>query len=165
VVVRTATGAELDRAGAVCVAAYRAHGVSSPEYERRLRDAGERALSAEVLVALTESAQVLGTVTYVARHGPYAQVRHNHEAELRMLAVTPDRQRAGVGALLVQASMQKAIADRLGGIVISTTAQMHAAHRLYQGLGFEPNPARDWSPRPGLRLHVYELDLTAQVSG
>lgn len=163
VIVRTAAGGELDQAGEVCAAAYRAGGVSSSDYERLLRDAARRARSAEVLVAVGDGDRVLGTVTYVASVGPYAQIRYDHEAELRMLAVAPERQRAGIGAKLVQASLQKAIADGLSGVAISTTAQMHAAHRLYQRLGFRRNAARDWSPRPGLLLRVYELELGERV--
>jgi GNAT superfamily N-acetyltransferase len=159
VVVRTAAAGELDQAGEVCVAAYQADGVTSSEYARLLGDARERSHTAEVLVAIAESDQVVGTVTYVGRDGPYAQIRRDNEAELRMLAVAPDVQRAGIGVLLVQTCIQKAVAGGLDAIAISTSTEMHSAHRLYQRLGFQRNAARDWSPRRGLLLHVYELGL------
>ncbi|MDQ6818765.1 MAG: GNAT family N-acetyltransferase [Actinomycetota bacterium] len=159
VVARTAAAGELDQAGEICVAAYQADGVTSSEYARLLGDAQDRARSAEVLVAVAESGRVLGTVTYLAREGPYAQIRRDTEAELRMLAVAPNVRRGGIGALLVQACIQKAIADGLDAIAISTSTEMHSAHRLYQRLGFQRNASRDWSPRRGLSLHVYELGL------
>lgn len=107
---------------------------------------------------------MLGTVTYVASVGPYAQIRNGDEAELRMLAVAPGCRRGGVGAMLVRASLQQAIGDGLAGVVISTAPQMHAAHRLYQRLGFQRNAARDWSPHLGLVLDVYELRLSENRS-
>jgi GNAT superfamily N-acetyltransferase len=161
VVVRAAVGTELDQAGEVCVAAYRADGLTSREYARLLRDARDRARSAEVLIAVNESLGVLGTVTYVASDGPCAQIRGDYEAELRMLAVAPIRRRSGLGACLVRACIEKATADGLLAVAISTAAQMHAAHLLYQQLGFRRNAARDWAPRPGLLLQVYVLDLSA----
>jgi hypothetical protein len=36
---------------------------------------------------------------------------------------------------------------------------MTTAQRLYQGLGFRPEPADDWSPVAGIRLLGYLLDL------
>jgi hypothetical protein len=36
---------------------------------------------------------------------------------------------------------------------------MGAAHRIYEGLGFVRDPARDWSPLPGIELLVFELAL------
>lgn len=164
VIVRTAAGDELRQAGEVCAAGYRADGLSSSEYERLLRDAPQRARSTEVLIAVADSDRVLGTVTYVASVGPYAQIRNGDEAELRMLAVAPGCRRGGVGAMLVQASLQQAIGDGLAGVVISTAPQMHAAHRLYQRLGFRRNAARDWSPHLGLVLDVYELRLSENRS-
>jgi GNAT superfamily N-acetyltransferase len=131
VVVRTAAAGELDQAGEVCVAAYQADGVTSSEYARLLGDARERSHTAEVLVAIAESDQVVGTVTYVGRDGPYAQIRRDNEAELRMLAVAPDVQRAGIGVLLVQTCIQKAVAGGLDAIAISTSTEMHSAHCFY----------------------------------
>jgi ribosomal protein S18 acetylase RimI-like enzyme len=36
---------------------------------------------------------------------------------------------------------------------------MHAAHRLYERLGFTRVPERDWSPVPGVQLVAYALPL------
>lgn len=163
VIVRTASGDELERAGMVCAAAYRADGVSSSAYEQLLLDAPQRARSAEVLVAVTEDDRMLGTVTYVDSDGPYAEIRREHEAELRMLAVAPNWRRGGIGATLVRACLHKAREDQLAGAVVSTARQMQAAHRLYRRLGFRRSTARDWSTRTGLPLEVYELGLAASA--
>ncbi len=158
-IVRTAHADELQRAGEVCADAYRTDGFSSAEYEQQLLDATGRALSAAVLVAVSETGILLGTVTYVASDGPVAEIRYDHEAELRMLAVAPGCRGAGIGATLARAAIQRAREDALSGVVISTAAPMRAAHRLYERVGFRRNQARDWSPHPGLLLDVYELTL------
>ena len=44
-------------------------------------------------------------------------------------------------------------------IVLSTLPVMHAAHRLYERLGFVRTPERDWYPAPGVHLITYRLEL------
>ncbi len=158
-IIRTAHPDELQTAGEVCAEAYRIDGFASAEYEPQLLDAAGRARSAAVLVAVADSGRVLGTVTYVASAGPVAEIRYDHEAELRMLATAPGARGMGVGAMLVRAAIQRARDDALTGVVISTASRMRTAHRLYERLGFRRNQTRDWSPRPGLPLAVYELAL------
>jgi hypothetical protein len=36
---------------------------------------------------------------------------------------------------------------------------MQSAHRIYERLGFERTPERDWEPVPGVSLVTYRLDL------
>lgn len=119
-IVRTARADELQRAGELCADAYRTDGFSSAEYEQQLLDAAGRALSAAVLVAVDERGRLLGSVTYVASDGPVAEIRYDHEAELRMLAVAPGCRGAGIGATLVRAAIQRALEDSLTSVVIST---------------------------------------------
>jgi hypothetical protein len=45
--------------------------------------------------------------------------------------------------------------------VLSTTADMRPAHRLYERLGFGRAVDRDWTPRPNLALIAYTLELAA----
>ncbi len=44
-------------------------------------------------------------------------------------------------------------------IVMSSLAEMTAAHRVYARLGFVRLPERDWSPVPGVDLLVYAQEL------
>ena len=45
------------------------------------------------------------------------------------------------------------------GLVMSSMAEMAAAHRLYDRLGFRREPQRDWSPHEGLTLLAFSLRL------
>jgi ribosomal protein S18 acetylase RimI-like enzyme len=162
IVVHVARPAELPAAGDVVVRAYRALGGDPHEaYLAHVRDAPARARHCPVLVAMDEATgEVLGSVTYVPDHrNPYAELAGEDEGEFRMLGVAPDAQGRGAGAALVRACIERARADGRRGIVISTSPVMHAAHRLYEHLGFRRAPERDWVPVPDVELRAYVLTL------
>ena len=164
IAIREARPGELAAAGDVVVRAYRALGGGGDAHEAYLehvRDAAGRARHCPVLVAVDEgTGEVLGSVTYVPGQGnAFAELAGEGEGEFRMLGVAPDAQGRGVGAALVRACIARARADGRHGIVISTTPVMHAAHRLYEHLGFRRAPERDWVPVPGVELWAYVLTL------
>ncbi|MEW6225913.1 MAG: GNAT family N-acetyltransferase [Chloroflexota bacterium] len=164
IAIREARPHELAAAGDVVVRAYRALGGGGDAHEAYLehvRDAAGRARHCPVLVAVDEgTGEVLGSVTYVPGQGnAFAELAGEGEGEFRMLGVAPDAQGRGVGAALVRACIDLARAGGRHGIVISTTPVMHAAHRLYEHLGFRRAPERDWVPVPGIELWAYVLAL------
>ncbi|WP_156725988.1 GNAT family N-acetyltransferase [Streptomyces apocyni] len=132
-------------------------------YLDRLRDVASRAAKAEVLVAVDGhgpdgTAPPLGTVTFAVAGTPLAEIARPGEAEFRMLAVDPAARGRGVGEALVRACLERARAAGCTGITLSTQRSMHAAHRVYERLGFVRTPDRDWEPVPGLvSLITYEL--------
>lgn len=164
-VVRRARPTELDAVGRLTVAAYLADGVvpADAPYLGFLADAAARDADAEVWVAVdgTDDGRLLGTVTYVVAGTPLAEVSGPGEAEIRTLAVDPASRGSGVGALLTRAALERAAADGCHRLVLSSSTTMHAAHRLYERLGFVRDPGRDWSPVPDVRLVAYAIDLTA----
>jgi ribosomal protein S18 acetylase RimI-like enzyme len=85
------------------------------------------------------------------------------EAEIRMLAVAHEARGQGAGEALVRACVDRARAtDGCVRVVLSTQRTMHAAHRIYERLGFVRVPERDWNPIPELddiTLLTYELTL------
>jgi ribosomal protein S18 acetylase RimI-like enzyme len=44
-------------------------------------------------------------------------------------------------------------------MVCSSLAEMRAAHRIYERLGFRRAPERDWSPQPGVDLLAFAMPL------
>ncbi|WP_405011649.1 GNAT family N-acetyltransferase [Kitasatospora sp. NBC_01539] len=161
IVIRRALAEDLAGAGTVTVEAFVAGGHTAPgsAYAARLRDARPRSEEAELLVAVDPAdGRVLGSVTFAPGGTPWADVAGPHEGEIRMLAVAPSARGRGVGAALVTAAADRSRALGLAGMAFSTMADMSAAHRLYERLGFRRSPDRDWSPRPGLGpLMVYSL--------
>jgi ribosomal protein S18 acetylase RimI-like enzyme len=81
------------------------------------------------------------------------------EAEIRALAVAPGVQNGGVGTGLLLTALNWAELAGARRVVLSTLPEMRAAHRLYERNGFRRLPDRDWSPRPGVQLLAYSLEL------
>ena len=137
---------------------YRGEGFSSADYEPALRDVASRATSATVLVAV-DGDRVLGAVTVATRGGEWAEQSAPGEAVIRMLVVAPEARGSGAGEALVRACLAAATEDGCTVVRLSSQDDMHAAHRLYERLGFVRTPSFDWSPEPGLQLRTYALPL------
>jgi ribosomal protein S18 acetylase RimI-like enzyme len=154
---------EIAVVGALTVDAYLADGYlggAEDGYVEHLLAAADRARDAELAVAVDEgSGAVLGTVTYCRAGTPWAEVSGDGEAEFRMLAVAPTARGRGVGEALATWCVDRARADGCHAVVLSTLPVMHAAHRIYQRLGFVRTPERDWYPQPDIQLITYQLEL------
>jgi ribosomal protein S18 acetylase RimI-like enzyme len=161
-VVRTAREAELAEIGELTAAVFGGDGLVSPEYLEVLRDARSRwdSPATTLLVAHDDGTEgVLGTVVYAAPGSPFQNLAVGDEAEFRMLGVHPAGRGRGVGEALVRACIDQAKSEGRPRLVLSTAAEMRAAHRLYERLGFQRAPERDWSPRTGLPLRAYVMEL------
>jgi GNAT superfamily N-acetyltransferase len=146
------------------VAAYLGVGHVDDEYEPELRDVAGRVAGAEVLVAVDDDGTVLGGVTYVPdRASPYAEFEGEHAAGIRMLAVRPDAQGAGVGSALVQECLRLARERGRREVILHTGLSMKAAHQLYEKLGFVRDPDLDWWPTPGIELLGYRMHLDPEA--
>lgn len=162
--VREARPDELDAAGRLVADAYAAAGPVDDEGRRYLdeiRDARRRARVCPVLVALDAGdGTLLGCVTYVPdAANPLAEHELPDEAGFRMLGVAVGAQRRGAGEALVRACIERARRDGRRALAISTGAEMAAARRLYERLGFRRAPERDFDPVPGVHLLAYTLAL------
>jgi ribosomal protein S18 acetylase RimI-like enzyme len=158
--IRQARPEEYDRVGEITVEAYLKDDLISPEssYVGILRDAADRAVHAELLVA-TIDGEIVGSVTYCTPESVYAQLAAPDEAEFRFLSVQAQARSHGVGAELVTACIERARAAGYTGLRLSTQRNMRVAHRIYERLGFVRTPDRDWTPVPGVKLMGYLLPL------
>lgn len=161
-IVRAAHHDELTEVGELTLAAYVADGflAGDDEYAAELRGAAHRAEHAELIVAADpRSHALLGTVTFARQGSPYAEISGPGEAEFRMLAVAPDARGRGVGQTLVRWCVDRAREQGCNALVLSSLDRMTTAHRLYERMGFERLPDRDWHPAPGIHLIAYRLEL------
>jgi ribosomal protein S18 acetylase RimI-like enzyme len=160
--VRAARDDELDAAGELVAQAYLTQpGMADAEdYLSVIRDARSRVAEADVLVAVDTAGTVLGSVSFVADHtSRWAEVERPGEAGFRMLGVAPGAQGHGVGEALVMACVERARAAGSQAVAITTASDWTAARRLYERLGFERDPQRDFDPVPGVHLLAYVLPL------
>lgn len=160
--VRRARYEDLTAVGELTVAAYEEFldGPDDP-YIDRLRNAEARFHEAELWVAAAadDDTAVLGSITICPDGSPWREVGRADEGEFRMLAVAPDAQGQGVGEALVRFCLDRFREVGSTAVVLSSLAEMSAAHRIYERLGFERLPDRDWEPYPGVRLIAYRKDL------
>ncbi|MEP6817500.1 MAG: GNAT family N-acetyltransferase [Marmoricola sp.] len=157
--IRLAEPADLAAIGEITVAAYADFtlGPADP-YVVHLGDSGSRARDAELWLAEDEGT-ILGTVTVCPQGSPWREISRLDEGEFRMLAVAPTAQGRGVGEALVRHAIDRFVATGSEAMVLSTLPGMAAAHRIYERLGFERAPDRDWSPLPGVQLIAYQMTL------
>jgi ribosomal protein S18 acetylase RimI-like enzyme len=159
VLIRPADARECDAIGALTVAAYEPFllGPHDP-YADHLRDAHARFSEAELYVA-TDGDTLLGSVTLCREGSPWREISEADEGEFRMLAVTPEAQGRGAGSAMVQFCLDRFRESGASAVVLSTLVEMHGAHRIYERLGFERLPERDWSPVPDVQLLSYRKEL------
>ncbi len=152
----------LSQVGELTVAAYTGDGYledGEDGYAEHLRDAADRAARAELAAAMGEEGELLGSVTYCRAGTPWAEVSREGESEFRMLAVTHGARGQGVGKALAAWCVQRARTDGCSAVVLSTLPVMHAAHRIYERMGFVRTPDRDWYPQPDFVLLTYRLAI------
>ncbi|MFA6298381.1 MAG: GNAT family N-acetyltransferase [Nocardioides sp.] len=130
-------------------------------YVEHLADAAGRDRDAELWVA-EESGRVLGSVTICTVGSPWRELARPGEGEFRMLSVDPDAQGRGVGRALVDLTLQRFRDAGAAAVVLCSMKEMTGAHRLYERVGFERDPARDWSPLPGVELLAYLLTFPTE---
>jgi ribosomal protein S18 acetylase RimI-like enzyme len=163
IIVRSARPEEFSAVGELTVEAYRVSGYldhdEGPAYARSLRDAARRAEHGHLLVAVNGGDELLGTATVIEPGSPLAELCGETEAELRMVAVSPRARRRGVGETLTRAALELAAERGAKRMVLSSARMMTAAHRLYERLGFDRVPSRDWYTDGGLHLLAFTKDL------
>ncbi|TDC96199.1 GNAT family N-acetyltransferase [Saccharopolyspora aridisoli] len=158
--IRAALPAEYEVVGEMTAKAYADAGnlPTDGSYVSVLRDAADRAAEAELLVAL-DGDRPVGTVTVVRPGDSYAEIARAGEIEFRMLAVAPDAGSQGVGRQLVEAVVERARAEGFGRVVLCVSETAETPRRLYERMGFQRLPDRDWSPTADIRLLGFCLEL------
>ena len=158
---RRATQQDYQAVGEVTVAAYEPFTLGPEDpYLEHLRNAAARDAQAELWVATADDGdRVVGTVTLCREGSPWRELADHDEGEFRMLAVAPDARRSGVGESLVRLVLDRFREEGATAIVMSSLNEMTDAHRLYERLGFERTPERDWRPVPHVELIAYRKEL------
>jgi ribosomal protein S18 acetylase RimI-like enzyme len=106
----------------------------------------------ELLVARSGEGGLAGMVMVVSPTSAGRRLAQADEAEMHLLAVSPEHRGRGVGRALVDAAVSRARDSGFARMVLWTQPSMHAAHRVYAGAGFVRAPKRDF--QRGQRLFL-----------
>jgi len=101
---------------------------------------------------------LIGMVIVVSPGSPAHRIAGPGEAEMHLLAVSPEHRNTGAGRQLVDAAVQVARSKGLANMVLWTQTTMLDAQRLYLRAGFSRSPQRDFE-RAGRAFLVYEMAL------
>ena len=153
---RAALPAEFDRIADLCVDAYSTGGHLREDdpYTEVLRNVAARAQAGQVLVHERDG-RIAGTVTICPPGTEFSEIGRPGEFEFRFLAVDPAHWGTGVGPGIVETCDQLAREGGDAAIVICVISINTQARRMYERLGFERLPERDWSPNPQVDLLAY----------
>jgi ribosomal protein S18 acetylase RimI-like enzyme len=121
--------------------------------ERAVRERGQLLVSRE-----RDDGALTGMVIVVPPDSPARRLAASDEAEMHLLAVSPEHRKAGIGSALVSAALEAARAYGVRRMLLWTQPTMKDAHRLYERFGFTRIPARDFE-RAGRSFLVFEKAL------
>jgi ribosomal protein S18 acetylase RimI-like enzyme len=161
ITIRPAAEADFDAIRRNTVEAYAEAGFIDDEYAYNHILAGvEESEKYAALLVAEQDGKIVGSVFVTQAGGEYSDVAHDGELEFRMLAVVPEAQRRGTGRRLVEAVIERARQDpETTAVVLTTGPRMTRQHSLYESLGFERIPERDFLLTDDFALHLYKLAL------
>ncbi len=108
----------------------------------------------EIILARSNT-KLVGMIIFVPNTSPACQVAKPDEAEIHLLAVSPEARNQGIASGLISECEKNAVSSGYSKMVLSTQQTMKAAHHVYEKLDYLRNPARDWS-RSNKLYYVYE---------
>lgn len=110
----------------------------------------------EITLAKSPARELLGMIVCVRPISPARQIAESDEAEIHLLAVSPQARGQGLPHISLRLCERRAASLGYLKVVLSTQPAMYAAHRVYEKLGYRRNPLRDWRRDGGKRYLVYE---------
>ena len=155
VVVRPIRPDEIEAVGLLVESAYLDGGLLDNDrgYGAHVRDVAGRAHDHPVLVAERDG-RVVGSVTITPHGSPHSELAGEGEVEFRYLGVAREAWGTGVAGALVDAVDAYAAEHGARWLVLCTIADNTRASAVYERMGFERVPDRDWQPAPGIDLLV-----------
>ncbi len=156
--VRTAEAGDAERVVEIWTEAYFREGEGGRTTPYAKRDFEEATGVGRVFVA-GPPGEAVGVVVLVAPGTPGMAVARGDEAELRLLAVSSEERRGGIGRALVERCTDQAREKGWRAIALWSRPYQAAAHRLYESLGYRRQPDRDESDLTGFGRLVFRLQL------
>lgn len=154
-VIRNARAEEFQQLGMLMVRVYaqlegfpKEH--EQPNYYKMLANIGALTNKGEteLLVAVSQDNNIAGGVVYFSDMQYYGSggtaTKEQNASGFRLLAVDPLSRGKGIGRLLVNACIKKAMARHHSQVIIHSTEAMRTARRMYESLGFKRSADLDF---------------------
>ncbi len=132
------------------------------------KSTAEKAFAAEelrrrgdIITARSPAGDLLGMVVWVCPASLSRQIAMEDEAEIHLLAVSPAARGQGIASRLIAACEQRSVTRGYFKVVLSTQPIMSAARHVYEQLGYQRNPTRDWSKGKKTYL-AYEKSISQE---
>ncbi|WP_025158954.1 GNAT family N-acetyltransferase [Leifsonia aquatica] len=154
-VIRLADPTEYAAIGELSFAAYQHDYTISDGYRAQLLDTAGRTDEYEVWVAADSDGTLVGTVSILRAGFDLGGALREGELYFRLLAVSPDARRRGIGARLTAFTLDEARSRGYGVVALNSGEHMTGAHALYRSLGFVADPERD--------IHIHDGDQPITV--
>jgi len=148
-----------DAASGVLISVYVGEGFTAPEEASEFFSKNSLECHGDLLVAEKQGEGIVGAVLLLNERSQLCQVAVGEEAEFRLLAVSPRVRGEGIGSDLVRECISRSKSRGAGRMILSTQPSQHAAHRVYEALGFVRCKERDWRTARGSKRWVYALEL------
>lgn len=114
---------------------YAQHYTDWPAFSKNLAHTAALASQAELIVA-ESLGQILGAVAYIGPSKPKNAFFDQQWAIMRMLVVDPAARGQGVGRMLAEYCIDRAVQDKAEVFALHTTPIMQVALGMYERMGF-----------------------------
>lgn len=104
----------------------------------------ERLAQSELILIAKSSSKIIGMICGASAKSNLRQVALSEELEIQNLVIDPKYRRSGIGNKLCNAIHDQAAELGYKKLVLATLPSMKSAHILYERLGYQRNPQRDW---------------------
>jgi GNAT superfamily N-acetyltransferase len=170
VTIRNATPNEFEALGKLLVSVYSQlegfpNESEQPEYYQMLYNIGDwtRRPHTELLVAVSDDGKLLGGLVYFGDMQYYGSggtaTSEKNAAGFRLLAVDPVARGKGIGKLLTNECIGKALDANLSQVIIHSTKAMQTAWNMYESMGFKRSEDLDFV-QGTLSVYGFRLDLS-----
>jgi ribosomal protein S18 acetylase RimI-like enzyme len=163
--IRQATSQDFSSINRICVEAYREFEAAvGTVYWQQMRDALSHASDLSTvgeLILAENPAGLMGVVLYVPPGKSDGTSIPAELAKIRMLAVSPGSRGKGIGRMLTQECINRALRDGAEAIGLTTSEMMRVAQPMYERMGFKKQA--ELGTRFGVKHTLYILILKNAV--
>ena len=164
IVIRNAELHELDEAAKATLSSYEEYAPlmsddSWDTYSDNILNVQSRLKESDLIIAIEDGVIVGSTTFYPKDSDRVDSPWPSGWTGLRLVAVTPENRRHGIGKMLVNECVRRSREQSAVAVGLHTTPLMFVAAAMYESMGFIRVPSFDFHPSPDFTVMAYKLAL------